>query len=120
LLSSLRRRWRGFTRMQEKLKRILGVGTFIEGMQAGLLDATAILSLRGTVGEISRRAVFGRLSHARGIVNRASDAFEARLRIAVIDPRRAGRIGIARVLASLAATGDAIEIAQVGENAGAI
>ena len=72
------------------------------------------------VGKVTRRTFLGRLRHARGIVDRAPDAFEARLRIVVIHPCGARRIGIARVLARFAIAGDAIEIAQVGDNAGAV
>lgn len=85
-LGALLLRWRGLARRQEKLERIVGVGAFIKSMQAGLFDATAIFGLRGTVGEIIRRTFLGGLRHARGVVDRASDAFEARLRIAVIHP----------------------------------
>ncbi len=106
--------------MEEKLQRILGVGAFIESVQAGLFDASAVLGLRGAIGKVTRGTLFGLLRHARSIVYRATNACETRLRVAVVQPRRAGWIGGARILAGFAIACDAIEVTQIGNHAGTI
>jgi hypothetical protein len=107
-----------FLRTEKPLECILRVSAFVEGMQAGFLDPTAIFGLRRSVGKVIRRGFFRGLRHAVGIMNRAIEASQARLRIVVVQPREARGIGATSVPACLGIAGDTIEIVQIGGDAG--